>query len=88
MKQLYLWSKPNWHDFPLALFAPDDACVLVGDGVFASLLQVETPELPCPLWLLAEDLKIRQVPMAENSGIINDNQWLQLILDYRQVVCI
>lgn len=86
MNSLYLWQKPNWHDFPSAVFDATDACVLIGDGVFAAALQEEKPTLPCPLFILAADLNARKILLQPDPAIIDDTQWLQLILTHNKVV--
>ncbi|MCD6045126.1 MAG: DsrH like protein [Gammaproteobacteria bacterium] len=86
MSILYLWQKPNWHDFPSAVFDATDACILIGDGVFAAVLQEEKPTLPCPLFILAEDLDTRKISSSLNATIIDEAQWLRLILAHSKVV--
>ncbi len=86
MTILYLWQKPNWRDFPTGVLNPNDTCVLIGDGVFAALLEEKKPLLPCPLFILTEDLKARQIVLAQNTPIIDDVQWLHLILIHTKIV--
>lgn len=86
MNILYLWQRPNWHDFPSAVLDATDACILIGDGVFAALLPAEKPTLPCPLFILAADLSARQIILQPDAAIIDDAQWLQLILIHSKVV--
>lgn len=86
MNILYLWQKPNWQDFPSTLLDATDICVLIGDGVLAALLSAEKPTLPCPIFILATDLTARQITLQPNAPVIDDAQWLQLILDHSKVV--
>ena len=86
MNILYLWQKPNWQDFPSTLLDASDTCVLIGDGVLAALLSAEKPILPCSLFILAADLNTRQITLQLNATVIDDAQWLQLILDHSKVV--
>ncbi len=86
MNILYLWQKPNWQDFPSTLLDTTDTCVLIGDGVLAVLLSAEKPCLPCPIFILEQDLIARQVTLQPGASIIDDAQWLQLILAHSKVV--
>ena len=86
MNILYLWQKPHWQDFPSTLLDATDTCVLIGDGVLAALLPAEKPTPPCSIFILAADLNTRQIMLQPDAAIIDDTQWLQLILDHSKVV--
>jgi sulfur relay protein TusB/DsrH len=86
MNILYLWQKPNWRDFPSTLLDATDTCVLIGDGVLATLLSTEKPTLPCSLFILAADLTARQITLQPDASVIDDAKWLQLVLDHSKIV--
>ncbi len=86
MNILYLWQKPTWQDFPSAVLDSTDTCVLIGDGVLAALLSTEKPILPCPIFILAADLNARQITLQPDAAVVDDAQWLQLILQHNKVV--
>jgi sulfur relay protein TusB/DsrH len=86
MTILYLWQNPTWQDFPSAVLEATDTCVLIGEGVLAALLQTEKPTLPCPLFILAADLNARKITPQPDVTVIDDAQWLQLILAHNKVV--
>jgi sulfur relay protein TusB/DsrH len=86
MNILYLWQKKNWQDFPSTLLDATDTCVLIGDGVLAALLSTDKPSLPCSLFILAADLRLRQITLQPDAPVIDDAQWLQLVLQHNKVV--
>lgn len=86
MTILVLWQKPTWQDFPSTLLEVTDVCVFIGDGVLAAVLQTEKPILSCPLFALGQDLNARQITLQSDITIIDDAEWLQLILAHSKVV--
>ena len=86
MNILYLWQKPHWQNFPSTILDATDTCILIGDGVLAALLTTEKPTLLCPSFILATDLAARQITLPPDTTVIDDAQWLQLVLDHSKIV--
>ncbi len=81
MSILWLWTKPDFEDFPHIEIDDSDTCVLVGDGVYAAYHSKQKPH--CSLLALEKDLQTRQLSF---TPAISDEAWLELILKHDKIV--
>lgn len=70
-------STPAWN-----LVQPNDAVLLKRDAVYL-LLQ---PLPPCTIFVLESDCQARNLAIPAQVQIINFEKWVQLTLQYQQVI--